>query len=321
MILHADDLGYSDLVNEGIIQGFTHGLLTSTSVLTNANACQRALAAWKEMCSRRHCEALPSTAARRRLGDTGEPFDLGVHLNLTQGRPLTGRAFPRRLLDSEGRFFDVFALAPRLLACSRAHTQAIRDELGAQIEVVLEQGLVPTHLNGHQYVELLPIVAALIPELLARYRIATVRVAWERHLSRTALGATRDPLQWGLAQVKRMFAFRFLLRMARSGAAYTGAYFGTAHAGRIDLPLLRLFLERAAGQTVEIGLHPGGGYSGSVAAATAPESWADPLAEGRSRELAMLTSHELVDVLAGRGWRLGRLQALPSSMPSQSAAA
>jgi hypothetical protein len=60
-----------------------------------------------------------------------------------------------------------------------------------------------------------------------------------------------------------------------------------------------------AHHTVEIGLHPG------EAAAESPESqadgWHDPLASVRPRELQMLVSGELVDLLERSGWRLGRI--------------
>ena len=36
IILHADDFGMNPAVTAGIVRGFEHGLLTSTSLLTNA---------------------------------------------------------------------------------------------------------------------------------------------------------------------------------------------------------------------------------------------------------------------------------------------
>ena len=54
---------------------------------------------------------LPSMAVRRRLGDPDCPFDLGVHLNLTQGRPLTDR-YPPELLDAAGRFPGSLRFSP-----------------------------------------------------------------------------------------------------------------------------------------------------------------------------------------------------------------
>lgn len=318
LILHADDFGMSQATNAGIIEGFLHGLLTSTSVLANGPACDDALSQWKQMQARLRCELAPSAPGRRLLRDPGTPFDLGVHLNLTQGRPLTGRAFPARLLGRDGNFPGVFALAPRLIGLQKATRRALFDELCAQVEKVLEQGVVPTHLNGHQYVELLPAVARLVPELLARYRMRIVRVAWEQGLTGTTLVAGRAPAQWGLAQVKRAFALPFLLRMRRAGALTPTAYCGTAHAGKIDLALVARFLRHARGNLVEIGLHPGCATRSDEAENAG--AWHDPLASGRPRELEMLTSPELIKLLARSDVRLGRLNTAAPSLAKDAAA-
>lgn len=305
LVLHADDFGMNAAVNRGILQGFLHGLLTSTSVLSNAPALSGALQSWHELTGLQASGKLPSSASRALLGDRGQPFDLGVHLNLTQGRPLTGRRFPEALLDRQGRFPGVFSLLPRLLAAGRRYRQAIRAELGAQVERVLDHGIVPTHLNGHQYVEMLPVVAGLIPELLKTYRIGAVRVAWERGLTQTTLRGRFRPAAWSLAQVKRLFAFDLLLRMRRTGAGRPATYFGTAHAGRVDLDAIRQFLELADGGLTEIGIHPG--EAGDDPAGLVAEGWDDPLAKLRPVELQSLTSQELLDLLVNLHVDLGRL--------------
>ena len=102
-------------VSEGILRGFRQGLLTSTSLLANApDAGSGACSSGKSWRTSVPAGRLPSAAARRRLGDPDCPFDLGVHLNLTQGRPLTGSRYPAELLDPHGRFPGVFALFARL---------------------------------------------------------------------------------------------------------------------------------------------------------------------------------------------------------------
>src|SRR5262245_65189623 len=89
LVLHADDFGMNEHVNAGILRGFTHGLLTSTSILANAPGCAAALAAWNGLEGRFLNDDLPSRDLRRKLADSPARFDLGIHLNLTQGRPLT----------------------------------------------------------------------------------------------------------------------------------------------------------------------------------------------------------------------------------------
>lgn len=305
LILHADDFGMSLPVNRGIIAGFSDGLLTSTSVLANAPGFEDAIEDWKNLARRQAQEELPSTNARSRLGDRSLPFDFGVHLNLTQGRPLTGNRFPAKLLDREGRFPGVFPLLSRLAVIGWRYRLAIRDELSAQIERVLDAGLRPTHLNGHQYVEMLPVVADLVPDLLSRYAIGAVRVAWEPFLTRTTLVQQLRPAEWSLAQVKRLFAFEFLLRIRRFPVLHARRYFGTAHAGRIDEPVLASFIHSAGPGLTEIGIHPG--ELPRPNDPTAVDGWTDPLVSRRPEELAILKSPALVELLSNQQIDLGRL--------------
>jgi len=305
IVLHADDFGMNAAVNAGILQGFTHGLLTSTSILTNAPGCSAALAGWKDLAARFANGAIPSLTSRRQLADSLGPFDLGIHLNLTQGRPLTQGKFPRRLLDPQGRFPGIFALAARLVVAGRADRQAIEDEFCAQIEVLADRGLSPTHLNAHQYVDLLPPVSAIVPRLLRRYSIPVVRTPWETRLTQTTLLHRFEPANWCLAQIKRLLAFRHRVQMQRLGAAHPNVYFGTSHAGRISFDVMQIFLAAAGPGVTEIGMHPGSDVP--TVSADADDGWSDPLAAVRGRELSLLTSPDLVRLLEEHQVRLGRL--------------
>ena len=209
LVLHADDLGMNRAVSEGILRGFREGLLTSTSLLANAPGCRpRHCNSGKSWRHEHAAGRLPSTATRKRLDDPDRPFDLGVHLNLTQGRPLSGSRYPAELLDPAGRFPGVLALFVRLRRYGGKFHAAIRAELDQQVQVVCDQGLQPTHLNGHQYIEMIPEVTQLMPELLGRFGIKVVRVAWERSLWQSTVLCGRF-WQWPLAWVKRAFAERF----------------------------------------------------------------------------------------------------------------
>ena len=207
IILHADDYGLNAAVTAGILHGFRHGLLTSTALLANAPHAAAAIAAWKDFAPRGAEQLSPSLALRRKLDDGGRPFDLGVHLNLTQGRPLTGDRYSAELLDGEGRFPGIFRLFGRLHRRAETHfAAALRDELAAQIAWLVDHGVRPTHLNGHQYVELLPPVARLLPDLLARFAIPVVRRAVEPALARTTLWHGFRLRAWLLAAVKQRYA-------------------------------------------------------------------------------------------------------------------
>lgn len=314
VVMHADDFGFNGEITRGIIDGFDSGLLTSTALLANAPVAEEAVDAWKSLVRRQRGGRLASAAARRRLDDDGTVFDLGVHLNLTQGKPLTGRTFPPQLLDARGSFLPPGKLFIRLVGKRNEHRDALRAELSAQIEFLTARAITPTHLNGHQYVELMPVVSGLVAELARCYSIAIVRVPREPGHGATSLRPGLRGANWLLSQIKQAFARRFAARIAAAGLRRPAAYFGSSHAGRIDPRICELFLRASSGQgLVEIALHPGFAAAEDSpdrrSADTRPE-WNDPLAALRPAELAWLRSPDLVDLLLRHGFRLGRLSSL-----------
>lgn len=302
-VWHADDLGMNAAVNSGIFTAFESGILTSTSLLANGPAAEAGLRQWKRLRE----AGSPAGRIGREIEPDVQPFDLGVHLNLSQGRPLTGDCYPPSLCDSNGRFPGIGKVAQRLLlAADTATLTAIEAEFRAQIAFLVDHGIQPTHVNGHQYVEMLPALSRRLIELLRHFGIDTVRVARESGLFRSKLILDRSPVGWGLALVKRLFAERHSTAMRRAGFKTAAGYFGTAHAGTIGLRTLQCYLSSMrAGRTYEIGCHPATPH---VATETEiADGWFDPLAQQRPGELALLTSPETVKVLATAGVELSRL--------------
>ena len=89
IVFHADDFGMNRAVTDGILRGIEHGLITGTSLLANAPDATRAIREWQRLQQAREVGRLPSAAIRRELDEPETPFELGIHINLTQGRPLT----------------------------------------------------------------------------------------------------------------------------------------------------------------------------------------------------------------------------------------
>jgi predicted glycoside hydrolase/deacetylase ChbG (UPF0249 family) len=333
VIFHADDFGLNAQVTDGIERGFAQGLLTSTSLLANAPDAQRAMAVWKRLDAAREEGKLPSESARRMLGDNLQRFDLGIHLNLTQGRPLTGDRYPSVLLDRNGRFPDVFTLFYRLRRHWSKVGEAVQEELRRQVEVLVDCGLQPTHLNGHQYVEMLPALSEIVSDLPRRYNIPVIRVAVEPSLFKSIVATAVNPQtpdnkrsaylaglavsplviakQGALGLIKRGYAKNLRKRMDRLSIPHCDCFFGTIHAGRIDMRLMKLFLTAGRRNVVEIGLHPA--LVAPSPRRDDPDGWTDPLAAERPKELDMLLSPELNDFLLSKGIQLSRLSDLATS--------
>jgi predicted glycoside hydrolase/deacetylase ChbG (UPF0249 family) len=266
---------------------------------------------------------LTSRSARLGLGDLLLPFDLGVHLNLTQGRPLTGRCYPAALLDRRCCFAGIGRTAALLLARSKRFESNIRSELRAQIERVLASNVSVTHFNGHQYIELVPLVGDLMIELALQYGIHVLRLPGELDLWRSCLARRGAMAAFILAMIKRGFSGRLARRLNAAGLKSPTRFFGTAHAGHVSLNVVTAFLQTTQRNTdravhfgepgyVEIGLHP---------AALRPQSnhhghdqaWYDPLHRFRPNELQLLCGRELPTLLRMANARLGRLSQLAAS--------
>jgi predicted glycoside hydrolase/deacetylase ChbG (UPF0249 family) len=311
LVLHADDFGLNAAVNQGIVRGFAEGLLTSTSLLANAPDAEMAVAQWKMLDRERGRGALESTGTRHLLGDRLDPFDLGLHLNLTQGKPLTSD-YPAALLDGQGRFPGVATLFRKLAWGGRKWASAIERELAAQWGWMVAEGVTPTHVNGHQYVELLPVVAELLPALCERFGTRVARCAREPGLAETLRARRKGYGDWLLGRVKRHYADRFQPLSKRAGLATPEVFFGTSHAGEVDAAVFEAFLNvarRETATTIEVGLHPGDAPH-PVPESELADGWFDPLAPLRPAELAFLHSADLVRLVDQAGLRLGRLTRL-----------
>jgi predicted glycoside hydrolase/deacetylase ChbG (UPF0249 family) len=306
LVLHADDFGMNTAVNSGILAAFRRGLLTSTSLLANAPSAETACRSWPNLLAEHEAATLQSFERRQTLGDSRLPFDLGIHLNLTQGRPLTTDRYPAELLDKQGRFPGIGTLFRRLSRARGACLTSVAAEFRAQIEWMCDRGFRPSHVNGHQYVELIPAVSALIPELMSRYAIPVVRVACEPRLMQSVLGQGRFAA-WGLSLIKHYYGLAFRRRMQHVHARFPDCFFGTAHAGRINQDIMRTFLrEPFTADFTEIGLHPGS----EPADDPTDDAWNDPLSRLRPAECEWLCHPELAKLLKSRGIVLGRLRSL-----------
>ena len=212
--------------------------------------------------------------------------------------------YPAELLDQRGCFPGIFPLLRRLRRSDCPFRAAIMDELSGQVQFMLDHGLRPTHLNGHQYIELLPAVSAIVPAMLEKFGIGLVRVAAEPSLGSLIFGRGLGIKGTVLAAGQQLCAGRFRRRLTRLGIPYPDAYYGTGLAGRIHLARMRAFLRRRYG-LAEICLHPA--EATTEDAEKPAEGWNDPLATLRPRELEMLVSAELAAELTAREVKLGRL--------------
>jgi len=266
LIVNADDFGIAEPVNRGIAEAHDRGIVTSASIMATGQSFEHAVALARE---------------RPNLG-------IGVHLVLTEQRPLAGAHVPT-LVGADGRFAPhTVELAGRQLS-ARISLRDVKVELDAQIRRVRAAGLAVTHLDGHQHVHVLPGVARVVAELAAAHGIAAVRYPSERlcpYMLRSPRGFKRLAEQAAVT----VCCVVSPLRELRRSDDFVGFYFG----GRLDETNLETVLhELQPGHTTELMCHPG---QADIRADGWRYAWAD--------ELAALTSPRIRELLAARGVQL-----------------
>jgi len=152
LIVNADDFGLCSGVNRGIICLFQQGVLTSATIIVNQ----------------------PGTREAVELASQTPSLAVGVHLNLTTGRPLLPLGRVPTLVDEDGFFFSPLGLVARTIT-GRTEKQHILQELEAQIEFCYRAGLQLTHLDTHCQIHALPPIGSIVLQLARRYEIPGIR--------------------------------------------------------------------------------------------------------------------------------------------------
>ena len=276
IVLCADDYAISPGVSLGIREALAAGRLSATGCMAN-------LPFWPQ-------EALA-------LAALAPGADVGLHLNLTLGKPLS--LMPQ--LAPTGRFPAISALI------SAARRKALPlDEVRAEVSAQLDAfdghfGRAPDFLDGHQHVQILPGIAGIVLDELARRRLAD-RV-WLRNsadqVARILARASCVPKALALAWLGRDFA-----RLARARGFVTNDGFAGFSAFDSRRNFARDFARflAAPGLRHLVMCHPG--HADAELAAL------DPVTATREQELAFLLSPDFPALLAAKGARLMRGRAL-----------
>ncbi len=216
VITNADDLGECTGTNNAIFDLMAEGLLTSATILANAPGTEE--------------------ACRRTIHFPNCSF--GVHLNLTEFRPLAPGHDLVELVDGCGNFSGKIRTVSHL----ERLRAGIFEELSAQIGRIRSRGVDISHLDSHHHVHTIPILLPVLRALLRRFDIPKVRISKNLY----SLSDDRGP-------VMRLKKNTYNMVLRKFAAARTTDLF-TDLAGFQDH---RPTLERR-NKTVEIMLHPGG---------------------------------------------------------------
>jgi predicted glycoside hydrolase/deacetylase ChbG (UPF0249 family) len=266
-------------VNEAIATACRDGIVTSASLLVTAGGFESAV-----------------EIARRQSG-----LDLGLHLNLTEGRPVSD---PDSISSIAGRDGFLHSHPVRLaIALLRGKIRAsdLEKEIRAQIERAIGSGLWITHIDGHKHVHVMPALLRILRRVAPEYDIHAIRLLHER-MPRFAAMLTRN--RKASAQIVKQRTFGKILSSlsgpagssagGREGVVSPEYFYGITQTGFLDLAAFTDIVCDLREGTNELMCHPG--YVDEDLNKTPTR-----LRTERERELELLTGPEVRSLIRQAG--------------------
>lgn len=262
IIINADDFGLTPGVNEGILECLQKGLVSSTSALVNFPSSEAAL----NLASQHH-------------------LNIGWHINLTLGPPLSTPKDIPSLVTREGNFHSLQSLLIRSF-WGKISSKDVEKELMAQYQMFERFGLQISHANGHQHVHAFPIIRDVVRTIVREKKIPYVRIPQEsaslslpRPLTRIFFQLITTNLDFGVP------AFPF----------YGFTFGNRSH----ELKEWEKLLERLGDlDNAEIMMHP-------ARIKKEDNYYGDDFPGDREKECQLLLSQELKELIMRKGFQLG----------------
>jgi hypothetical protein len=153
LIVNADDFGLSKNSTHAIIEAFDKKLISSTTMCANGSY-------FNEACALARSKGLEE--------------HVGIHLNLTEGWPLTeGLCRSSRFCRDNGLFHGKIN---RLSPLNRHEKILVREELSAQIERMRSAGFKITHADSHHHIHTGFFIISDVIGVLKKYNINKIRI-------------------------------------------------------------------------------------------------------------------------------------------------
>lgn len=163
LIINADDFGMSKEINFAIMAAMDFNLCMDTTLVVNfkdsAHAANLAIA-------------------------NNIQNNVGIHLNLTEGFPLTNKIKQERRFCNPDSLFH-YKRNKRLILLSSSEKRAVYEELKSQIQLCRNLGIPISHADSHVHIHEEPGLLAIIINILKKENIPFLRIS--RNIGRTSM--------------------------------------------------------------------------------------------------------------------------------------
>jgi predicted glycoside hydrolase/deacetylase ChbG (UPF0249 family) len=154
LIINADDFGYSQNINKAIIKTFEKNLCSSATIMANMPGFEEAV------------ELIKNNKVEDKIG---------IHLVLTEGKPLTNAIKKHKIFCDEMGNFNYSRNKTILL--SQDEKIVLAKEIESQIDRCRKFGLPLTHLDSHHHVHTELNIFNVVKKILIAKKIKYIRLS------------------------------------------------------------------------------------------------------------------------------------------------
>ncbi len=147
LIFNADDYGLTDIDSKRILKSMEFGIIRSTTIVSN-------------FAGKKDLEKL------RNIGNVST----GIHINLVEGKPLGTYT----TLSNNKTFLSKKEFIKKLFF-NKIDRNEIVKEISLQIEKLLDNGIIISHIDTHQNMHFLPKLLNIIQDVASKYQIKKIR--------------------------------------------------------------------------------------------------------------------------------------------------
>jgi chitin disaccharide deacetylase len=303
LIVTADDLCMSEGITEGIIEAYRNGIVTTTSALMNYPGARETLI---------------------RVNVENPALPIGIHLNITTGRPVLPTEEIPSLVDRNGYFHHSHKIIKHL---SNISIDELRSEVNAQIDLFLSTGVPLDHINSENHIlALYTPFHEVMRELAVKYdtpvrnpvpesvhgNIKVKKGGGSSKAVAALIGyAILHPFKsFRMMNLVSPDAFREEEKLVKQEGIPVTKWFIDSFYGNADIGTLISILEQIPPGISELSSHPGYAYMEKT-----PPGMDKNYIQERELELKVLTSTEVKDKLNELNIKLVEFSYLKRSVP------
>jgi predicted glycoside hydrolase/deacetylase ChbG (UPF0249 family) len=227
LIVNADDFNSDSEKNRGILEASVNGIVTTTSVISSLPLESETVSALKNSFN-----------------------GIGIHLNITKGAPLTTNS--ETLVDINGQFFDKPTAWKKALS-KFYDPNELFSEFSAQVEMLLDNGIVPDHIDSNNHLHIFPVFAEITAQIAKKYKIKFIRIPKETFYF-SDINFSKTFFKKYFIYSLSLIAKKFFLK---ADLGFADHFNGIAYPSMVSRESIIKFIKNLPSGTTELMCHPG----------------------------------------------------------------